>query len=301
MVGKPHRRHRSRLVTRPGRKTIEILGASSPGVRDLYHLLIGAPWWSVLVGTMAIFLAINAGFAGCYLLTDGIAGARPGSFWDAFFFSVQTMGTIGYGTMSPANFAANVLVTLESMFGLLGLAVVTGLVFAKFSRPVARVMFSKVAVITHRDGVPTMMFRVANERANHIVEAQLRVALLRNEQTLEGEWIRRIQDLSLVRSQSPAFTLSWTVLHPIQAHSPLYGVTPQKMAEQDYEIIVTLTGIDETLSQNIHARHSYVAEEIVWNARFADLLTVLPDGRRQVNYAKFHEVVPAESAAAASG
>jgi inward rectifier potassium channel len=249
------------------------------------------------VGTAVIFLVINAGFAVAYLLTDGISGARRGSFWDAFFFSVQTMGTIGYGTMSPANFAANVLVTLESMVGLLGLAMVTGLVFAKFSRPVARVMFSKVAVITHRDGVPTLMLRVANERANHIVEAQLRLALLRNERTLEGEWVRRIQDLSLVRSQSPAFTLSWTVLHPILPNSPLYGATAQKMAEQEYEIIVTLTGIDETLSQNIHARHSYQAGEIVWNARFADVLTILPDGRRQLNYAKFHEVIPAEPAA----
>jgi inward rectifier potassium channel len=297
LSSKPHRRPRSRLVTLPGRKTVEILGASSPGARDLYHLLIGAPWWSVLLGTAVIFLVINTGFAVAYLLTDGISGARRGSFWDAFFFSVQTMGTIGYGTMSPANFAANVLVTLESMVGLLGLAMVTGLVFSKFSRPVARVMFSKVAVITHRDGVPTLMLRVANERANHIVEAQLRLALLRNERTLEGEWVRRIQDLSLVRSQSPAFTLSWTVLHPILPNSPLYGATAQKMAEQEYEIIVTLTGIDETLSQNIHARHSYQAGEIVWNARFADVLTILPDGRRQLNYAKFHEVIPAEPAA----
>ncbi len=282
---------RPRLFSPTGRVPVEVVGARPVGLRDLYHFLLGASWARVIAAIVIGYLAINVLFALGYLLTNGIAGARPGSFWDAFFFSVQTMGTIGYGTMSPRNAAANVLVTLESMAGLLGLAVATGLVFAKFSRPKARVMFSRVAVISLRDGVPTLMFRVANERANHVVEAQLRVTLLRTEKTAEGESVRKMHDLHLTRGRSPAFILSWTALHPLTPQSPLHGATPLSLEDQDCEIVITLTGIDETLSQTIHARHSYLARDIIFNARFADLITLLPNGRRRVDYTRFHDVI----------
>jgi inward rectifier potassium channel len=293
-----------KLYSTGGQGEVEIVGAHAITPRDLYHYLIGASWWSV-IGVISLgFLLANLLFAVAYVLTDGIAGARPGSFSDAFFFSVQTMGTIGYGIMSPKNFAGNVLVTLESLAGLLGLAVATGLVFAKFSRPRARVIFTRVAVIAPRDGVPTLMFRMANERANYIAEAQLSVVLLRTETTLEGETLRKIHDLHLVRSRSPTFVLSWTALHPLTRESPLYGVTPESLKGTDCEIVVTLTGIDQTLSQTIHARHSYIADEVIFNARFADLISALPNGNRRVDYARFHEVVPLEPAkvgAAAGG
>lgn len=290
MTKRAHLQHR-RLYT--GRKVqVEIIGTPGPGLRDVYHFLIGAPWWLVLGGVAFLFLFSNLLFAICYLLTDGLAGAKPGSFWDAFFFSIQTMGTIGYGVMYPKNFLANVLVTLESIVGLLGLALATGLTFAKFSRPTARVIFSRVAVISQRDGVPTLMFRVANERVSHVVEAQIRVTMLRDEFTKEGERVRKIHDLSLVRSQSPAFALSWTVLHPIGPNSPLYGATPRSLIDQVIEIVVTLTGIDETLSQNIHARHSYTAEEILFNTRFADVFSLLPNGERTLDLSRFHDTVP---------
>lgn len=276
----------------PGRPELEIVGARSATLSDLYHHLIGAAWWNVIGIIAAGFLLANLLFALAYLATDGIAGARAGSFFDAFFFSVQTMGTIGYGTMSPKNFAGNMLVTLESITGLVGLAVATGLVFAKFSRPRARVMFSRFAIIAPRDGVRTLMFRMANERANYIAEARLAVALLRTETTLEGETLRKIHDLHLVRSKSPTFVLSWTALHPLTQESPLYGASPESLKGADCEIIVTLTGIDETLSQTIHARHSYLAEEIIFDARFADMLSVLPNGRRRVDYSRFHEIIP---------
>ncbi len=290
---------KARLFAPSGRGEIEIVGARLAGVSDLYHHLIGASWWSV-IGVLSLgFLGANVLFALGYLATDGISGARMGSFFDAFFFSVQTMGTIGYGTMSPKNFAGNVLVTLESLTGLLGLAVATGLVFAKFSKPRARVMFSRFAIVVPRDGVPTLMFRMANERANYIAEARLAVALLRTETTLEGETLRKIHDLHLVRSRSPTFVLSWTALHPLTKESPLHGVTPEMLKGADCEIIVTLTGIDETLSQTIHARHSYLADEVIFNARFADMLSMLPGGRRRVDYSRFHEVIPLEEPKAA--
>jgi inward rectifier potassium channel len=297
------RDQKQKLYSPGGSGEVEIVGAHSMSARDLYHYLIGASWWNV-IGVISLgFLLANLMFAVAYVVTDGIAGARPGSFADAFFFSVQTMGTIGYGIMSPKNFSGNLLVTLESLVGLVGLAVATGLVFAKFSRPRARVIFSRVAVVAPRDGVPTLMFRMANERANYIAEAQLGVVLLRTETTLEGETLRKIHDLHLVRSRSPTFVLSWTALHPLTRESPLYGMTPDSLKGTDCEIVVTLTGIDQTLSQTIHARHSYLAEEVMFNARFADLISVLPNGNRRVDYARFHEVVPLEPAkvSAASG
>ena len=280
------------VLSRNRRLTVEIIGVPAAGWRDAYHFLIGSSWWLVLGGVVLLFLLTNALFAICYLAIDGVAGTRPGSFLDAFFFSIQTMGTIGYGVMYPKNVLANTLVTLESIIGLLGLALVTGLTFAKFSRPRARVIFSRVAVIAPRDGVPTLMFRVANERVSHVVEAHLQVTLLRDEATLEGERVRKIHDLSLVRSQSPAFALTWMVLHPIARDSPLYGATAASLLKQEVEIVVTLIGIDETLSQTVHARHSYAADEILFNARFADVFSVLPSGGRTLDLSKFHHTLP---------
>jgi inward rectifier potassium channel len=151
-----------------------------------------------------------------------------------------------------------------------------------------------VAVVAPREGVPTLMFRVANERVNHVVEAQLRVAMVRSERTKEGEFLRRIVDIPLVRSQSPAFVLTWTALHPITAESPLYGETQESLAEKNAEIIVTLLGIDEVLSQTIHARFSYVASDLVFGKRFADIIPPVLSGQRVVDYRRFHEVVPLE-------
>src|SRR5262249_23589165 len=160
------------------------------------------------------------------LLGHAIANARPGSFSDAFFFSVQTMATIGYGQMAPATFAAHVLVSVEAFVGLVGFAMVTGITFSKFSRPTARILFSNVAVVTQRDGVPCLMFRMANERGTSIVEAQAHVVLTRSETTLEGEKVRRFYDLKLLRQQNILFALSWTALHPITQESPFSGETP---------------------------------------------------------------------------
>src|SRR5208337_4984173 len=155
----------------------------------------------------------NAAFALVYVLGgDSIENARPGSFTDAFFFSVQTMATIGFGKMVPRTGLANVLVTLESLVGLLGLAIATGLVFAKFSRPTARVLFSRVAVISPWDGVRSLMFRMANERDNRIIEAQVHVVLMRNEATAENVLVRRVHDLALLRHNNPSFALSWTAI-----------------------------------------------------------------------------------------
>ncbi len=265
---------------------------------DLYHLLLTSSW-PRLLGLLAIaYAAANALFALGYLIEpDAIENARPGSFADAFFFSVQTMATIGYGRMVPRTFLANTLVTLETLTGLLALAMITGLVFAKFSRPTARVLFSRVAVIGRRDGVRAFMFRMANERGNNIVEAQVHVALARQEVTAEGESVRRFYDLELARRLNPIFPNTWTVIHPIVDGGPLHHATATSLAVEDARIVVSVVGLDESYAQTVHARHSYGAQDVAWDARFVDIVTRDANGALRIDYGQFHDVVPLESVA----
>jgi inward rectifier potassium channel len=270
-------------------------GVSPHRFRDVYHSALNAPWSLLLAGFAAFYVVLNALFALAYVAGgDDIANARAGSFVDAFFFSVQTMATIGYGGLAPRTLYANILVAIEAFLGVLSFALATGLFFAKFSRPTARVLFSRVAVVAPRDGVRSLMLRMANERANQILEAQVHLALARTETTIEGERVRRLYDLQLLRTRTPLFVLTWTVIHPIDERSPLFGATPESLREAEGEIIVSVMGVDETFSQTIHARYSYLADEIAWDARFADIMSRLPDGRRLVDYTRFHDVVATE-------
>ena len=268
------------------------MGVRTSPLRDAYHSLLTARWAQFFVLVLFAYLGANLLFASGYLaIGDGIEEARPGNFSDAFFFSVQTMATIGYGKMAPRGLAANLLVTLEALIGLLGLALVTGLVFAKFSRPTARVLFSRNMVITGFDGVPSLLLRIANERGNQIAEAQAHLVLLRTERTAEGEEVRRVHDLHLRRSQSAFFAFTWLLVHPITPDSPLHGETPESLREKDVDLVASMTGLDETLSQSVHARHAWTPDQILWNHHFADVVATLPDGRRAIDYRKFHDVV----------
>jgi inward rectifier potassium channel len=289
----PPKKAQLRLFPRDGTpawKSAEIVGWKPDWTHDFYYFLIATSWPVLLLCFVGIFLATNALFGGLFTLFGGVESARPGSFVDGFFFSVETMGTIGYGEMTPRSVPAHLLVTLESMLSMLFLAVVTGLVFAKFSRPRARVAFSNVAVVAPRNGVPTLMFRVANERANHIVEAQLRVTLMSN------EVLRRMTDMPLLRNHSSAFILTWTAMHALNEQSPLYRATAERLEEQQVEVLVTFTGYDATLAQTIHSRYSYVAAEILFEQRFVDIIQVFPDGRRRIDFSRFHLTEPVASA-----
>jgi len=293
---------RTRRIDRPrrprGRAALNaiIIGLEPHRFTDLYHAFLETSWLAALAFLGVAFVVANVAFALLYVLCgDCIAGARPGNLLDAFFFSVETIATIGYGQMVPRTTLANALVTVEAFSGLLGLALVTGLVFSKFARPTARVMFSKVAVIARRNGQPCLMFRMANERATRIAEAQVRVALVRNEVTQEGERMRRPYDLLLERDRSPIFALSWTVIHPITEQSLLYGATPESLAAQGAELSVSMTGLDLTFAQTIHARHSYASADIIPDARFVDVFTPLADGTPQIDYRHFHEWVPIDT------
>ncbi len=230
-------------------------------------------------------------FAAGYYWDGGIENTHSGSFSDMFFFSIQTMATIGYGKMEPITLFSNILVSIEALFGLLGLAIMTGLTFSKFSRPTARVRFTRYAVIGPRDGKTSLAIRMANMRANRIVEAQIHLIFTRQEITLEGDSIRRFYDLTTTRNRSPLFMLSWTAVHVITEDSPFFGQTRESLAQSAPEIIVSITGLDQTFSQTVHARHSYKIGEIVWGARFGDVLKVNPDGTGYIDFSHFDDIV----------
>ena len=282
---------------RDGSIDIVHIGRNAHWARDFYHQAVSASWPLFGAAVLVIYLAINAIFAfGYYLCGRGaFDGAIAPDGWrrwmECFFFSVQTLGTIGYGKISPAAYSSNLLVTLEALVGLLSLAVVTGLVFSRFSRPSARVIFSDVALISPHDGIPSLIFRIANERKSQIVDASLQAHLLRNEQTAEGETYYTFNDLKLERSHSPFFTASWTVVHPIDQHSPLYGKTKEDLVSVDAQIIVSISGIVETFSQPVHARHSYNPDQIAWNHRFVDMLD-WEDETLMIHLNRIHETEP---------
>jgi len=268
---------------------ITLQGLQRRPFRDGYHYLVNASWPTVLLLIAAAFGAANTLFALGYLALGGIANARRGSFVDAFFFSVQTMATIGYGTMAPRSAAANLLVTLQALTGGVCLALMTGLVFAKFSRPTSRVRFSNVAVIGDYRGRRCLMLRMANERDALIVQPQLYAVLLRAEPEDNGGYFVRVHDLHLVRDRHVFLSLSWLVVHPIDERSPLHGATPDSLSRDRAAVVVSLTGIDEALSQTVYAQHSYLADEILWDARFVDIIGPRREGGWLLDYSRFDD------------
>lgn len=276
-----------RIVTR-GRR-------ASPH-EDVYHFLLVRSWSVFLAFGAGLYLAICTLFALLYFVVPGsIGGTSQHSFEDAFDFSVQTMSTIGYGTLVPANRWAHLLVMVQALSNILLVALFTGLTFAKFARPRARVLFTDRMVVGTRDGVPHLMVRLANWRHNQVVEAQIRMYMLVTERTREGEVLRRPVELALVRDKTPMFMLTFLAMHRIDASSPLAtDAQRQRLIADGVDIVVAFTGLDETLGQQIHARCTYSVKQIVWGARFVDIVSTTPDGAREIDYTQFHEVVPVE-------
>lgn len=285
-----------RIAQQDGRFQVDGLNAWYAYWRDPYHLMLTVPWLGFLAIVSSIYVLLNGLFAEFYVLGgDVLEGARPGSFEDAFFFSIHTFGSIGYGVIAPKTTYANLGVTLEAITSLMLMAVVTGLTFARFSRPTARVMFSRYAVLAPHNGKLTLMLRTANQRRNQIAEAEARLYLNRDELTQEGQFIRRFYELKLVRSRTPSFWLSWNIMHPIDEHSPLYGETPESLAATQAHFIISISGMDETVAYTIHVRHIYTHQEIRWNHRFVDIFHRHPSGERYLNYQGFHDVEPIEA------
>jgi inward rectifier potassium channel len=260
--------------------------------QEPYHLILTLPWMGFIAIVSLLYIALNIGFTGLYLLGGDCIVNGNGSFQDAFFFSVQTLAGIGYGVLSPKTTYANYIVVIEAITGLLAIALLTGLSFARFSRPTARVMFSKFAVIMPQNNLPTLLFRAANQRRNQMLEAQVRLSLSRDEVTTDGHHVRRFYELQVLRSYNPTFSLSWTLMHSIDEQSPLYGFSAESLAESQSQIIVSLSGIDETVSQNVHARHTYGANNIILNHQLVDIIHIIDEQNRYLDLTSFHHVIP---------
>jgi inward rectifier potassium channel len=271
---------------------IRMTGGRSRPLRDFYHALLRMQWTATVGVISGGFFAVNALFALAYVQVGGIANADPHSYSDAFFFSVETMGTIGYGAMYPSSTAANWLMVFESVVGIILTALVTGLVFAKFSRPTARIVFTHNAVITPFNRIPTLMLRVGNERGNSIVDPTFRGVLTRTEYTAEGQLFYRSLDLKFVRAHALSLNRSFSISHQLDNDSPFYNQTPESIAAQEYELQIMVIGIDDTVMQTVHASHMYFARDILWGVRLVDVLSEAPDGALLLDLRKFHDVEP---------
>lgn len=289
-------RHVVQIAKNDGKFEIDGAGAWYRYLGDPYHLILTVPWigFGVIVGIG--YFIINAVFALLYLVGgNNLSNARPGSFSDAFFFSVQTFATIGYGSIYPQTTYANFVVVLEALTALLAVAIITGLSFARFTKPTARIVFSKVAVIAPHNNLPTLMFRMSNKRLNEILDAQLRVYLLQDSLTSEGKYVYQIQELKLLQERAPTLTLTWTAMHPIAKDSPLYGATWESLVSRHTQIVASLSGVDNTVSYLINTQYSYGANQIMFDHYFKDIIYFCPRGNRYFNAAYFHDVIPLEA------
>lgn len=266
---------------------VERRGMSRNGGADFYHALLASSWRSLLGAASLSYVVVNAVFATLYAAQPG-AVTNAAGWGDCFFFSVQTMATIGYGVMAPATHWAHTLVTLEALVGMLGVAMTSGLFFAKFATPQSNLVFSEVAIVGMREGVSTLQFRIANARNNRIVEASVRVSMLIDHVTAEGERLRTFRDLDLVRADTPMFVLSWLVQHRIEGASPFAQLTLAELVARNAELIVTVTGVDDTFKQSIHGRWGYTMGDLRWGHRFADVLS-REGGGVILDFGRFHE------------
>ena len=272
-------------------RSIERRGIARHGLRDLYHTLMTVRV-SVLLALLAgSFIVINIVFAGIYFVIGGLGGIGHGGFGDAFFFSVQTLSTTGYGAVYPVSRAANIVSSFEILMGLLGTALATGVLFARLSRPQARVRFSDVVIVRPYQGTPTMMFRIINERRTQIVEARISVTVIRDEDDGNGGVLRRMVTLKLERDVSPVFALSWLVMHKITPDSPLFGKDAESIAKSGNVMICALTGTDDTLNAAVYARHVYGAEHMRFGHRFVDIITRTAEGDVTLDYSRFHDTI----------
>jgi len=284
----------TRAFQQRGRVQVRALGIRPKLWEDLYHRLMQLSWTRLGLLSTAGFLLFNLVFAALYRIDPEGLAMPPNDdgvplFWRDFFFSVHTVATIGYGNVYPVSAYANWLVVAEITLGIISFALVTGLAFARFSRPTSRILFSEVMVVREVDGVPTLMLRTANQRHNLIYSAQAQLSLI-VDSDVAGVTMRRFVDLPLARGSNPVFALSWTIMHPIDEASPLRSWLEDPANAGDGEIVVVLSGFDESSGQTIHGRWGYGPEDIRWNARFADIIGIAGDGVRTIDYGKFHSV-----------
>ncbi len=284
-----------------GTRVVMVHGLPMHNLLDLYHTALKVSWPTFFGGLATMFLLLNSIFACLYQLGDApIANQFPHGIWGAFFFSVETLATVGYGDMHPRTFYGHVVATFEIFIGMSGVALATGLIFARFSRPRAKIMFARDVVIHPLEGRMTLMARAANARQNVIAEAYARLRLVRVETSPEGYIARRIYDLKLVRDQHPIFLLGWNLMHVIDEQSPLFGETAESLAAKHATLMVVIEGSDESTTQTMQARYTWNADDIRWQHRYVDIMRD-EDGVTHVDYARFHETEPFDAAHPGAG
>lgn len=289
------RESRQRFLNRDGTFNVRREGLRFWESLSAYHYLLTISWPKFFGLVVLGFLGANAFFALLYMaagegaLSGTHAGTVPGRFLEEFFFSVHTLATIGYGTIAPVTLLANVIVTIETLVGLISVAVVAGISFARFSRPIANILFSRNAVVAPYRGGRAFMFRLVNRRSSELVEVEVKVMLSRRRRGSAGD--REFLPLALERDRVSFFPLSWTVVHPIDAGSPLVDWTEEDVASCDAEFLILLNAFDETFSQTVHTRTSYKSEEIVWGARFVSMFRPRDErGTISVDIGKLHDI-----------
>ena len=286
---------RTRFLNRDGSFNVERTGQSFLRSLNPYHALLTMSWVKFHAMVVLSYFLVNVLFALAYLacgpeaIQGSAATSTGGRFFDAFFFSVQTLATIGYGKISPSGFGANIVVAFEALTGLFGFALATGLLFARFSRPNAKIQYSEKAVIAPFHGITGFMFRIVNERQNQLIEVSATLTYSRME-THNGKQVRKFYSLPLERNKVTFFPLHWTIVHPIDEKSPLFGVTQKELEESDAEFAILLTGIDETFSQSVHSRSSYKYDEVVVGAKFRDMFLPTENGVVRVDLRRLSDI-----------
>lgn len=289
---------RRRLLNRDGSFNVEREGLNPLSALSLYHWLLTISWPRFLAFIVGSYVAINGVFAVAFLLcgpdalqsTTGSFASQP--FYRAFFFSVDTFATIGYGNIIPVGVAANTLVTIEALLNIVGVALATGVIFARFSRPSTRIIYSRNAIVAPYRGMTALEFRIANARSSQLIDVQVQ-AILTKIENVDGSPVRRFYELELERSRVVFFPLSWTVVHPINSTSPMWGLTHEDLVAADAELLVLLLATDETVADIVHSRSSYEADEIVWGAKFANMfLRSETEGIIGMNLERIHDIEP---------
>jgi inward rectifier potassium channel len=294
---KPRTRPRTQVV-RVGARDVETRGLADGFWTDLYHRSLTVNWPVFFASAAAIFIFLNAVFAFLFWLGDAPIANTNSAIplpLNLFYFSIETLATVGYGDMHPQTDYGHLVATVEIFTGMSFLAVMTGLIFARFSRPRARFMFARHPIVGRHRGRQTLMIRVANERHNAISQATARLWLLRLEGADDGAQLRRFYELKLDRSEHPMFSLSWTIFHLIDKASPLHGVTADDLAQTEGALILNLSGVDDNSAQHLHARRIYSHKDIRWNHRYRDITSYTEEGRLLIDYGLFHEVAPEQA------
>ena len=257
---------------------------------DISHRCLTASWPAFIAGAALVFLGFNAVFAVFYWIGDQpISNVPGGAYIDYLYFSIETLSTAGYGDMHPQTHYGHFIATVELFTGIFSMSLMTGLIFARFSRPNARLLFANNPVISAHEGSPTLMVRLANERQDIIGNATARLWMFKNTVTAEGHPFRRFYELPLLRNESPALALSWTLHHVIDENSPLYGLNPGDLEAANVSFVVVVSGYDVVAAQTVHARKLYDHPEIRFGHRYVDVLTVSEDGKVRIDYGRFHD------------